>query len=555
MTASYAAHARHSVLVVDDEAQVAETLRAILSRDGFDVLTAHDAAEGLAVVQETVPCMILLDVAMPGMNGFDLCRRIKQSPRLAPIPVALVTASVGEADVREGLAAGAVDYIRKPFDADEIRMRVRAQIRLHEALIEQERLNKKLSAISSAVEHAIIMMDGAGLIAHWNEGAERMFGYTRAEALGRNVHHLLAPTRFHDAHDKAFPHFRATGEGPAVGKTLELTGLRRSGEEFPVDLSLGATQIDGAWCAVAIVRDVSARKQMETELGQARKLEAVGQLAAGIAHEINTPTQYVGDSVHFLTEALDGYRQVAAQCRRAVAALEAAGGNETLVSEIRQTEADVDLAYLDANVPGSIDRSLRGLARIAKIVRAMKEFAHPDQGAQSPADLNQALQNTLIIAEGEYKDLADVALDLQELPPVLCHLGDLNQVFLNVIVNAAHALREVAGPDGTKGKLLIKTLREGDAVRIDITDTGAGIPEHLRDRIFEPFFTTKALGKGTGQGLSLARSIVVNEHGGRLTFVSEVGQGTTFTIRLPIGGKPAFNHPADVKGLAVRGGS
>ena len=317
---------------------------------------------------------------------------------------------------------------------------------------------------------------------------------------------------------------------------FEWVHRRLDGQEFPASVLLARMHWGGKQFLQATVRDLSAQKSMEIELGHARKLEAVGQLASGIAHEINTPAQYVGDGVHFLKEAFDGYQRLVSQYQRAVKVLEMAGGHEALVDEIRETEESIDLPYLDANAPGSFESCEDGIARISTIVRAMKEFAHPDQKEKVPANLNKALQTTVAIARNEYKYVADVATELGDLPPVLCHVGDLNQVFLNLIVNAAHAIGDVVGQGGGKGTIHIKTAQEGRMVRIDISDTGAGIPEAIRQRVFEPFFTTKEVGKGTGQGLAIARSIIVTRHGGALTFDSEIGKGTTFTIRLPIGG-------------------
>jgi two-component system, NtrC family, sensor kinase len=560
-----------------------------------------------------------------------------------------------------------VDYIKKPFDKDEVRMRVRMQIRLHEALLEQQRLHKHLAVISTAARDAIIMVDSDGTIMHWNEAAERIFGYAREEVFGRDPHMLLSPGQIDREQSNAFSRFAAGGKGAAAEQAFEVAAIRKSGEEFYVELSLSPARIGDRWCAVGIIRDITERKrieielreseekfrdlfetscdalmtleppswnftaanaatlamfraksvaeflshgpsdlspdkqwdgrpssdaakerigaamrrgsayfewthkridgeefpatvslarlgrgkqrylqatirditdqkQLEAELGHARKLEAVGQLAAGIAHEINTPIQYVGDSVHFLKEAFEGYRRLVQQYLRVAAALETVGGHEPLIAELHATEKDVDLGYLEANVPATIDRSIDGISRIATIVRAMREFAHPDQREKVAADLNQALHNTLTIAKNEYKYVAHVETDFGELPPVVCHVGDLNQVFLNLIVNAAHAIGDAVGSGGAKGLIRIRTLREDDWVRIEIADTGSGIPEPIRHRIFEPFFTTKEVGKGSGQGLAIARSIVVGKHNGTLTFESGVGEGTTFVIRLPIGG-------------------
>jgi signal transduction histidine kinase len=317
---------------------------------------------------------------------------------------------------------------------------------------------------------------------------------------------------------------------------FEWTHKRFDGQEFPATVLLTRTKRGREQFLQATVRDITKQQQLEVELGHARKLEAVGQLAAGIAHEINTPTQYVGDGVHFLQGAFVDYQRLVSQYRRAVEVLETAGGQEALVREIREMEKDIDLADLEASVPGSFASCLDGISRISTIVRAMKEFAHPDQREKAPADLNRALQTTLAIAKNEYKYVAEVTTEFGDLPPILCCVGDLNQVFLNLIINAAHAIGDVVGQGGTKGKIRIATLREGNLARIDVADNGSGIPETIRHRIFDPFFTTKGVGKGTGQGLAIARSIVVTKHNGSLAFESEVGKGTTFTIRLPLDG-------------------
>ena len=277
---------------------------------------------------------------------------------------------------------------------------------------------------------------------------------------------------------------------------------------------------------------LSSLKRAHAELVQAQKLESVGRLAAGIAHEINTPVQFVNDSVHFLRDAFQDLAGLLARYRRLPAS--AGALDAALLSEIDEAERSADVDDLLENIPKALERSLEGLGRVATIVRSMKEFAHPDQRQKAPADLNRALASTLTIARNEYKYVAELETDYGDLPPVPCHMGELNQVFLNIVVNAAHAIESATRGIDRKGLIRVETRAEEDAVRISISDTGAGIPDEIRERIFEPFFTTKEVGKGTGQGLSIARSVVVDKHGGTLTFESELGRGTTFHIRLPL---------------------
>jgi signal transduction histidine kinase len=197
-------------------------------------------------------------------------------------------------------------------------------------------------------------------------------------------------------------------------------------------------------------------------------------------------------------------------------------------------EKAADLDYILESAPQALDSSIEGLGRIATIVRSMKEFAHPDQAQKTLGDLNQAIRSTLVIAHNEYKYVAELCTQFADLPLIPCYLGEINQVVLNLLVNASHAISDVVKDTGNLGKLDVRTRLDGDWVEISIGDTGTGIPETARDKIFDPFFTTKEVGKGTGQGLAIARSVIVKKHGGTLRFETECGKGTTFIIRLPI---------------------
>jgi signal transduction histidine kinase len=269
--------------------------------------------------------------------------------------------------------------------------------------------------------------------------------------------------------------------------------------------------------------DIERRKQLEVELGQAEKLRAVGQLASGIAHELNTPIQYVGDNVRFLEQA---FQKLAHRAYKS--------SGRTLEPKTRK-----ELDFICANVPGAIESALEGCKRVAEIVGAMKHFAHPDSREFVPADINRAITCTLAVAQNVVKYAADVELDLGELPDVECRLGDVNQVFLNLIINAAHAVTERYGVDGPRGRIKLSSRLVGDRVVVEVTDDGCGISDENQGRIFEPFFTTKGIGQGTGQGLAISRSIVVNNHKGALAFTSTHGRGTTFTVELPVKHPPS----------------
>jgi signal transduction histidine kinase len=292
---------------------------------------------------------------------------------------------------------------------------------------------------------------------------------------------------------------------------------------------------------VLMGEDITEYLALEHDLSQAQKLESLGQLAAGVAHEINTPTQFVGDNMRFLLEAFTDLQAVLDRHHRLLTSAKAGESTADAIAHCEEAAQRADLAYLSDEVPKAIAQSLDGVERIAKIVRAMKEFAHPGGEERAYEDLNKAIETTIEVSRNEWKYVADLTTDLAaDLPPVCCQLGPINQVFLNIIVNAAHAIGDIVKGTNHKGRITIATRPDGDWVEIRIVDTGGGIPEAIRQKIFDPFFTTKPVGKGTGQGLAIARS-VVDKHGGTIQVESQVGQGTTFILRLPV--KPAEEQP------------
>ncbi len=286
--------------------------------------------------------------------------------------------------------------------------------------------------------------------------------------------------------------------------------------------------------ALIVARDVTERQQMEVQLRHSQKLEAIGQLAAGIAHEINTPIQYVGDNAVFLQDAFQDVLDFLALLQERIEAGEITGDWKEKVQAL-------DLDYLQVEIPKAIQQSLEGVGRVAKIVSAMKDFSHPGGAARERVDLNRAIESTITVSRNVWKYAATLETDFDSaLPLVPCFPGEFNQVILNLLVNAAHAIEEAnaSKPSGSTGQIRVSTRQMDDSVEIRISDTGAGIPEAIRSRVFDPFFTTKPVGKGTGQGLSIARAVIVDKHGGTIDLLSEPGKGTTFILRLPLGGLP-----------------
>jgi PAS domain S-box-containing protein len=369
-----------------------------------------------------------------------------------------------------------------------------------------------------------------GLLSDLNPALESIVGQPKSALSGRALWAIADP----DDASALRTWFQAVASG-APHRPIEIRFTHPDGES--VLASVGAAAVcdeqGQPLFAIAVVQDMTERSRLEMQLRLAQKLESIGRLAAGIAHEINTPIQFVGDHASFLATAItrllgvcDAYRAV---CDK-VAPREALSGEDRACLRAQ----DQIREHIGRVVPDAVEATLEGVARVENIVRAMRTFAHPARGQRRNADVNAALRSTLTVAANQLKYVADVTTELQPLPPVPCYLSDLNQVFLNIVVNAGHAIEDaVRGTEG-KGHITVRTRCEGGAVIIEISDTGRGIPTEIHDRIFDPFFTTKEVGRGTGQGLAIARSVIVEKHGGTLTFETVAGQGTTFFIRLPI---------------------
>lgn len=382
-------------------------------------------------------------------------------------------------------------------------------------------------------DFAAMTTDSQGFITYVNDSFTRLTGYAREEVVGQSVNLLRSST-----YDEAF--YAGIRDRLNAGETWSdrLAVGRKDGGHYR-SRSIAAPILDSASRIIGysfFSRDTSDETRMEAQLGHLQKMEAIGEMAAGIAHEINTPIQYIGDNIQFLREATAGMMRLADACTAACEAGRTAPIPENLLRELAALRNEIDWDFLKEEIPLAIEQALEGRERVAAIVRAMKEFAHPGDEELTPVDVNRAIENTLAVSRGEWKHVAEVSLDLAaDLPPVPCFPGSFNQVLLNLVVNASHAIADTKeGRKGASGRISISSERQGRSVVIVIGDNGCGIPPEIVSRIFEPFFTTKDVGKGTGQGLALTHAVIVDRMKGKIEVESTPGQGTRFILTLPL---------------------
>jgi len=429
-------------------------------------------------------------------------------------PVEYVCTPVSE----QGVITGAVVVFR------DITERQQAEEALQEAHMQIRHL---LASIAS-----ILISVGPGeRIVQWNQAAEKAFGVSAAEAVGRQLSELAIRWDW----SKLVAGIIRCSERETAVQVDDVRYDRPDGTTGFLGFTITPVRSDGTERLgyVLLGTDVTGRKEAQAQALLRQKLESIGQLAAGIAHEINTPMQYIGDNTVFLRDAFREVCELIARLEELVAAVD--GGSVSAEALSAAMDA-ADLEFLRAEVPRAIEQSLEGIDRVRRLIVAVREFAHPGGQEKTPCDINKIVESTVAISRNEWKYVADVVFDLQpDLPLVRCVRDLVSQVILNIIVNAAHAVAEVVNrAAGDKGKITIQTASDEDKVRISISDTGPGIPKEIIHRVFDPFFTTKEVGSGTGQGLTIAHDIIVNKHGGKITVESKVGEGSTFTVWLPV---------------------
>ncbi len=511
------------VLIVDDSAADRELIAAML-RPAFNTLEAVNVETGLDAFRREHPDCVLLDHHMPGSTGIDgLIDFVR-----ARAVVVMVSGSDSEALAAEAIKRGAHDFIRKDRLTKPTLLRTitrERERRLLESALDATQ--QRFDEVAARIHEVLWVRSLDGEFLYLSPAFERIWGRARTGM-------TLAEWEGH-VHPEDRELGKIATESFAAGREYELEyrivrpdgGIRRvRNRGYPIFEDGVLTRYCG------ITRDISDETRLHQELRLAQKLEAIGQLAAGMAHEINTPAQYVSDNVTFLSQAFRDLLPLLDSCRELLRRERVSAEIETL----RDAAASADLDYLATELPAALEQTAAGIGQIAKIVKAMKEFAHPADDIRE-VNLNQTIETTVTVAKNEWKYVAEVTLDLApDLVPIACNPSEINQVLLNLIVNAAHAIESTGSREAEKkGEIRIRTTGAEDYVEISILDNGCGIPAAIRERIYDPFFTTKEVGKGTGQGLAISHRIITERHGGTIRCESTVGEGTEFVIRLPVG--------------------
>jgi PAS domain S-box-containing protein len=402
---------------------------------------------------------------------------------------------------------------------------------------ELERMHQENSHIIASINSVLVCVNEDFVITAWNQLASEAFGVNADQAIGRKLEEI-------DIDWNWDPILHAIGECARTEQPIRIDDheyISPIGQDRFINITInplqGVTDYEEQQLTGFLMLgiDNTNRRILESQLAQAQKLESIGNLAAGIAHEINTPIQYVGDNSRFLQDAFNDLSKLIKVCKEIVEEPEKTGDAQAIVERLKDIIDEADAEYLIEEIPTAIKQSLEGVDRVAHIVRAMKEFSHPGNEELTAIDLNRAIDSTVTVARNEWKYVADVESIFEEdMPPVPCYPGAFNQVILNILINAAHAVGDVVAGTGVKGTIKISTKQVNRFAEIRISDSGTGIPQEILGRIFNPFFTTKPVGRGTGQGLAISHTVIVEKHHGTIDVETKIGAGTTFIIRLPL---------------------
>ena len=518
-----------NALVVDNDSDTRALISSELAGLNYAVAIAPDGRRGLKRLLATEYDVALINSLMPNMSGIELLRQMQ----VAQIEtVAIAIGGHGKvASAVEAMRSGAVDFIEKPFTLERLRSsveRAAMQRRAMDYNREMALLSEKWETVFNAWPDMVLVIAPDFRILRCNQAMAERVRIPQEGLLGRDCHDVLCKS----AHNRR--------DCPLIAPDSE----RERPKEFYHDAWNGYFGLDTAplkdhlgriWGSLNVLRDMTERKQLQESLHRSQQLEAIGRLAGGIAHEINTPVQYITGNVQFLSDSFTSMQELLKQHDSLLDAAKAGTVPETALQDMEAARERADVNYLYREVPRALRDTLEGVERIATIVDAMQEFSQTGAERKIAVDINASIESAITVTRNEWKYVADVVTDLDKsLPCVKCFPADFNQAILNLLVNAAEAIvNRLESVDDAKGLINIRTRQIANWVEIQITDTGCGIPDDIKSRIFKPFFSTKNGRYGRGHGLGTVHETIVRRHRGKLTFQSEPGIGTTFTLRIP----------------------
>jgi two-component system NtrC family sensor kinase len=518
--------------LADDDRIFQLMLGRSLPKWGFEPIVVDNGEEAWQQLKRPGgPSIAILDWVMPHADGPEVCRRVRSCNLARYVYIILLTSKGTSEDLMSGLEAGADDYLSKPVNPEMLKLRLRVGSRVLES-------ESRHRLIAENASDGIVTLEHGNRIQFANSAVGAIFGYPRPELMGLDFAVLAPDFERHLGGAR----LQGLADSDDAGRMrswdpVEIIGMQRTGRRIVLDVSFSESRHnEHDRVRTAMIRDVTERRRLEAQRTQAQKLESIGQLAAGVAHEINTPIQYIGDNLQFLRESCDSLGPAFRIQQRLYKEATSGTIEAATVSAIRSMKDTVDFEYLEREMPCAINQALEGVHHVADIVRAMKEFAHPGTAEMVPTDLNHLIETTVLISRHQWKYVADVNVDLDPgLPFVACLAGEVSQVLLNLIANAADAITDAQKDSpGAKGVMTIKTRLVDNSAEVRLSDSGVGIPLDIRSKIFDPFFTTKDVGKGSGQGLALAYATIVQKHHGTIDLETTVGVGTTFIVRLPL---------------------
>ncbi len=529
---------QRKILLVTSDKAILSIIRRVIDTMGCELLSANNYQDALSNFQKVIVDIVIIDSSLENETAFDICSEIRASEYSLFTPVLLIADPDDDSRLEKAYQSGITDYIFNPVTESTLRHRLRCIKQSIDNTSTLRADGEKFALMANNIKEVLWMCSADGQrVLYVSPAYEHIWGrktqdlYNHPEYWLDDIHQddreriMIAFT------EKATQANDYTEEYRIVRPDGQIRWVRDHG--FPVYDQAGKHN-----AIAGTVMDITGQKEIEGSLRLAHKLEAIGRLSAGIAHEINTPAQYVGDNLRFLEESLPNLLSINGNLTSLMQAVfeDKETVTKTMLSDLFDLIEKADMEYLIEEIPIAISQSLNGMKSISEIVCAMKEFTHPGTDNKELTDVNAMIKNTIIVSKNEWKYVADVKENFEtNLPLVPSHTQMLGQAVLNLIVNAAHAIEEVINKEvDERGQISVSTRLLQDKVEISISDTGPGIPDKIKEQIFDPFFTTKEVGKGTGQGLSLVRKAIVEHHGGTLDIDTQLGKGTTFIIRLPL---------------------